>query len=109
MTDRIRWRGVRIENTGNGVVLRSCGAQPCGEKHAREEKGNPRNSADDRWPIRRLHCLDDPHQASPLRTSGDQRLVTAIAVEDQDRLHTLTMQCSLQAIAWERETTNCVD
>src|SRR6202030_4712648 len=97
MTDRIRWRGVRIENAGNGVVLRSCGAQPCGEKHAREEKGNPRNSADDRWPIRFVHFLDDPHQASPLRLQVNQRLVTAIPVEDQNRLHTRTMQCSLQA------------
>src|SRR5882762_749752 len=69
MTDRIRWRGVRIENAGNGVVLRSCGAQPGGEEHAHEEKGNARSSADDRRPIRLLHCLDDPHQASPLRTS----------------------------------------
>jgi hypothetical protein len=68
MTDRIRWRGVQIENARNGVVLRVCGAQSCGEKYAREEKGNPRHSADDRRPIRLLHCLDDPHQASPLRT-----------------------------------------
>ena len=68
MTDRIRWSGARIENTGNGVVLRSCGAQRCGEKHAREENGNTHNPADDRWPIRLLHCLDDPHQESPLRT-----------------------------------------
>jgi len=29
----------------------------------------------------------------------NERLVTAIAVEDQDRLPTRTMQCSLQAIA----------
>jgi hypothetical protein len=98
MTDRIRWRGVRIENAGNGIALRSCGAQPCGEEYAREKKGNPRNPADDRWPIQRLHCLDDPNQASPLRTSVKERLVTAIAVEDPDCLHTPTMQRSLQAI-----------
>src|ERR1700690_355056 len=109
MTDRIRWRGVRIENAGNGVVLRSCGAQPCGEKHAREEKRSTRSSADDRRPIRLSHCLDDPHQASPLRLQVNQRLVTAITVEDQNHPHTRTMQCSLQAIAWERETTNRVD
>jgi hypothetical protein len=29
----------------------------------------------------------------------NERLVTAIAFEDQDRLHTRTMQCNLQAIA----------
>src|SRR4029077_5987414 len=85
MTDRIRWRGVRIENAGNGVDLRSCGAQPRGGEDACEEKGNALSSSDDRWPIGPLHCLDDPHQVSPLRTSGERALVTASAVEDQDR------------------------
>jgi hypothetical protein len=38
-----------------------------------------------------------------------QWLVTEIAVADQDRLHTRTMQCSLQAVSSGREATNCVD
>jgi hypothetical protein len=37
------------------------------------------------------------HPHSELQVN--QRPVTAIAVEDQDRLHTRTMQCDLQAIA----------
>jgi len=35
--------------------------------------------------------------------------VTAIALEDQTRLHTGTMQCSLQAIASARKITSGVD
>jgi hypothetical protein len=104
MPDRIRWRGVRIENAGNGVVLRCCGAQPRGEEHARKENYNARSPADNRPPIRPLHYLDDPHQASPLRLQVIQQLVTALAVEDHNRLHTRTMQCSLQAIASDGET-----
>jgi len=36
-------------------------------------------------------------------------LVTAIAVEDQDRLHARTMQCGLQPIRRKRKTTRHVD
>src|SRR5260370_31592333 len=109
MTDRIRRRGARIGNACNGVVLRSRSAQPRGEEHAREEKGNARRSADDRRPIRLLHSLDDPHQASPLRLQVNQRSVTPIAVEDPNCLPTRTMQCSLHAIVSERESTNSFD
>src|SRR5260370_24487635 len=109
MTDRIRRRGARIENAGNGVVLRSRSAQPHGEEHAREEKGNARRSADDRRPIRLLHSLDDPHQASPLRLQVNQRSVTPISAEEPNCLPTRTIQCSLQAIVSEREHTNSYD
>jgi hypothetical protein len=34
----------------------------------------------------------------------NRRSVTPIAAQDQNRPHTRTMQCSLQVIAWERET-----
>jgi hypothetical protein len=42
--------------------------------------------------------IKHPH----LELQMNQRLVTAIAIEDQDRLHPHIMQCSLQPIARER-------
>src|SRR5260370_560989 len=40
------------------------------QRVTQKKNSNTQKTADDRLPIRLLHCLDDPQQASPLRTSG---------------------------------------
>src|SRR5580704_13661992 len=52
MTDRIRWRGVRIENIGNGVALRSCTTQPRCKEDSGQENKYSRGPTDNHSPIR---------------------------------------------------------
>jgi len=84
MTYRIRWRGVRIENAGNGVSCGVCGAQPRGEEHPGEEEGQlPVARLMIAGPIPPFALSRRASSSIPLRLQVNQRLVTALAVEDQ--------------------------
>src|SRR5689334_13971274 len=86
MADRLRWCRMRFKDAGNGVVMRTRHTQPCSEKNPHHENENSCNSADHGSPIRLAHRFAHSHQAFSPRASVDQRLVTAVAVDDQDCL-----------------------